>query len=249
MSLTTILVVVGLAVLVLAVLNRRALSNMLFAARAQVGELGRAVKNADPVANFKQAIDDGLDTIDRSKKSLETVATQVRSLNRQVEEGTKEKTRLENRIRAALANGDPNKTAAEYAIQLESVERNLKSNEDQLARTKQLYDGFAKTIESNQKKVADARREIADLGVQLEQSEREKELTRFAAEFDKGVDVGNGLADARSAIQARIDANRAAGDVAMSTSTQRQAELADEELERQQRADDILARFKEPAGN
>lgn len=247
MSLTTILAIVGIAVLVLAVLNRRALSNMLFAARAQVGELGRAVKNADPVANFKQAIDDGLDTIDRSKKSLETVAAQVRSLNRQIDEGTKEKTRLENRIRAALANGDPNKTAGEYAIQLESVETNLQSNEAQLARTKQLYDGFAKTIESNQKKVADARREIADLGIQLDQSEREKELTRFAAEFDKGVDVGAGLADARSAIQAKIDANRAAGDVVLSTSTQRQAELADEELERQQRADDILARFKQPA--
>jgi phage shock protein A len=248
MSLSTILVIVGIAFVALLLLNRRALGNMLFAARAQVGELGRAVKNADPVANFKQAIDDGLDTIDRSKKSLETVATQLRSLNRQLDEGTTEKTRLENRIRAALSNGDPNKTAADYALQLEAVERNLKANQEQKARTQQLYDGFAKTIESNQKKVAEARREIADLGIQLEQSEREKELTRFAAEFDKGVDVGAGLADARAAIQAKIDANRAAGDVALSTSTQRQAELADDELERQQRADDILARFKQPAG-
>jgi phage shock protein A len=247
--LSTALWIVGIAVVVLLVLNRRALGNMLFAARAQVGELGRAVKNADPVANYKQAIDDGLDTIDRSKKSLETVATQVRSLNRQVEEGQKEKARLENRIRAALNNGDPNKTATEYAIQLESVERNLGSNQEQLTRTKSLYDGFAKTIESNQKKVADARREIADLGVQLEQSEREKELTKFAAEFDKGVDLGNGLAEARASIQQKIDANRAAGDVALSTSTQRQAEMADEELERQQRAEDILARFKQPATN
>lgn len=245
---STILVIVGIAFVVLLSLNRKALGNMLFAARAQVGELGRAVKNVDPVANFKQVIDDGLNVISRSKKSLETVATQIRSLNRQIDEGTKEKTRLENRIRAALSNGDPNNTAAEYAIQLDSVERNLKANQEQKDRNQQLYDGFAKTIEDNQRLVAEARKEIVQLGVQLEQSERDKELTQFTTEFDKNVDVGAGLADARAAIQAKIDANRAVGDVAISTSTQRQAELADDNLEREQRAEAILARFKEPIG-
>ena len=247
MSLGTILGVVAVAFVVLLVLNRRAVLNMFSAARAQVGELGRLAKNADPLVMYKQVIDDGLDNIGKAKSSLETVRTQVRSLDRQTNDGRTEKTRLENRIRAALAGGDPNNTAFANAIQLESCERNLATNEEQLARTKGMYDNFTKTIELNQKKVQEARKEVQDLGIQLEQSEREKELVRFNAEFEKGVDVSGTLSEAREAVLRKIDANRAAGDVAADTSKQKAAELADEELERKQRADEILARFKTPA--
>jgi len=246
MNLTTILGIVAVAVVVLLLLNRKAFMNMFSALRAQVGEVGRAAKNADPLAMYRQVIDDGLDNIQKAKVSLETVRTQVRSLQRQVDDGTTEKTRLENRIKAALANGDPNNTASEYAIQLESVERNLETNVEQLERTKGMYDSFTKTIELNQRKVTEARKEVQDLGVQLEQSEREKELVRFNAEFEKGVDVSGTLSEAREAVLRKIDANRAAGDVAADTSKQKAAELADEELERKQRAEDILARFKQP---
>ena len=122
----------------------------------------------------------------------------------------------------------------------------MKSNQDQLGRSEEMYKNFVKQVETNQTKVSDARREARDLGLELEQSEREKELTTFARDFAKtnSVDLGGGLAEAREAVRQRIDQNRAAGDVALDLSRQGVAEASDDELERNQRADDILARFK-----
>jgi hypothetical protein len=46
----TVLVLVAVAVLVLAVVNRQALAKVLGFGRAQVGKVGRWAENADPLA-------------------------------------------------------------------------------------------------------------------------------------------------------------------------------------------------------
>lgn len=243
---TTILAVTSLVLLVMLILNKRAVKNIYSGASAQVGELGRWVKNADPLAIYKEAVDNGLENIEKSRKTLESIQGQVRSLKRQVQEGEQEQKRLTNRIEIALSKGDPNQTVKEYALQLESVERNLESNKSQLTRSEEMYNNFVKQIESNQKKVLDARREAKDLGLQLEESEREKELKTFATNFAKSsaFEFSDSLAEAKESIRQKIDQNRAVGDVALDLSRQGVAEASDEELERDQRAEDILARFK-----
>ena len=112
---TTFFGVVGVALVVLLVLNRRAVKNMFSGASAQVGELGRWAKNSDPLAIYKETVDNGLENIEKAKKTLEVCRGQVRSLERQVNEGTTEQKRLTNRIEAALNNGDTNNTAKDYA--------------------------------------------------------------------------------------------------------------------------------------
>ena len=128
-----------------------------------------------------------------------------------------------------------------------SVERNLSSNQEQLDRAREMYNNFVKQVNINQNKVLDARREAKELGLELEKSEREKELTTFARDFNasNSLDFGGNLAEAREAVKQKIDQNRSAGDVALDLSRQGVAEAADEELERNQRAEDILARFKQ----
>lgn len=240
------LVVVGLLGL-LAILNWRSFARLFGAASVQAGKVGRWAAEADPLAVFKERIDNGLDNISKAKKSLEGSAALVRTVQRQVDEGEKEQKRLSSRIKAAVDAGDPNNTATDYALQLAQVESNLESNKTQLARHKENHENFKNTIINEQRKVEAARREAASLGQELDQSEREKEFANYASDVQAGKFDTTGLDEAKEAVRRKIDQNRAAGDVARDLGRQGAAEAADEELERKAAAADILARFKKPA--
>lgn len=241
----TIVGILALAVVVLAILNRRALGRMIGAASAQVGEWGRAAQNADPMAIYRERIDDAVENGQAAQKSLESCKTLVNEVQGQVDSGLKEKARLETRIKTALANGDPNNTARGYAEQLAHVEEQLGKNQQQLAKHKTNYDNFLKKVRHYGRKVKELRQEAHELGIELEQSEREKEMNKdLQALQDLDTSFGGDLAQARAAVKQKIAANRAVGDVAADLSQQGLAEAADEDLERQAKADDILARFK-----
>lgn len=248
LTFTNILIVIGIGLVILAVLNRRSFKRLFSAASAQAGKVGRAAQEADPLAMYQEAVDDGVENIQRAKKGLEQSKALVRSVERQVNEGKKNQTRLTNRIQAAMDAGDPNDTCTEYALQLAEVEAGLATNTAQLKQHSESYNNFCKQVEMGQKKVAEARRKSQQLGIQLEQSKREKEMAQFAGEFSPGgFDEDGSLARAEQLINQKIDGNRAAGDVANDLSRQGLAEAADDELERQAAAADVLARFKKPA--
>jgi phage shock protein A len=245
----TILIVIVVALIVLAIVNRQALMRILGAARAQTGKLGRLAEKADPLALLQQAVDDGVSTLQHAKKGLEDCRALVRSVQRQVESGEKEKARLESRIQAVLAQGDPNHTAKEYALQLAEVERQLAINRQQLAKHEETYGNFAKQVEIGQKRVVEARRRAEELGIALEQSQREKELSQFASNFTFDPQgLTSGAAHAEELIRQQIDKNRAAGDVAVDLSRAALAQAADEETEREAEAAKILERFQKPQG-
>jgi phage shock protein A len=245
----TYLIVGGVVVLILAVLGGKPLFDRLFnAGRAQAGKLGRAAEAADPLALINQAVDDGVNSIQHAKEGLENCQTLVMSVQRQVDSGEKEKSRLEARIQAAMDSGDPNHTANDNALALAECEKHLEENKSQLEKHKATYQAFAKQVEMGQKRVVEARHKAADLGVQLEQSKREAEMATFAANFNFDPNaINSGTARAEELIQQQIDKNRAKGQVAADMSKQASAELADDELERQAAASKILERFKKPA--
>jgi phage shock protein A len=242
---TTIISVVIAAVVVLAILNRQALLRMIGAGRAQVGKLGRAVEESDPLSLLNQAVDDGVTSIQQAQRGLEQCASLVRSVQRQVDSGTKEQTRLTSRIKAVMEAGDTNNTARDYAIQLAEVEKQLVINQEQLAKHKESYENFAQQVQIGQKRVLEARRKASGLGVELEMSKREKEMASFAANFRFDPNqLNEGMSRAEELIQQQIDTNRAAGDVARDMSKQSLAEARDDEVERQAQADSILEKFK-----
>ena len=135
------------------------------------------------MALLNQAVDDGVASIQNAKKGLENYRTLILSVQRQVENGEKEKARLEARIREALDAGDPKHTAHEFAMMLADVEQNIVANREQLQRHKETYENFAKQVEVGQSHVLAARQKAELLGLELEQSKREKEMARFAQEF------------------------------------------------------------------
>lgn len=214
------------------------------AGAAQVNKLKRRANEADPIALLNQAVDDGVASIQNAKIGLENYRVLILSVQRQLENGEKEKARLEARIREVLQEGDPHRTAREYALMLADVEENITTNREQLARHKQTYDNFAKQVEVGQSRVLAARQKATLLGLELEQSKREKEMAQFARDFSFDPDgLNSDLARAEELIYQKIDANRAVGHVAEDLIKPILAESVDEEQERKTAAAKILERF------
>jgi phage shock protein A len=243
----TIFIAAALLVIFLTFVNYPAIRKIFGAGRAQVGKLGRMAEEADPLALLNQAVADGVNSIQNAKKGLENYRALISSVQRQVESGEKEKARMEARIQSAVESGDPNETAHEYALVLADVEQHLKTNREQLLKHQETYENFARQIEMGQAMVAAARLKAARLGLELEQSKREKEMAKFANDFAFDPNgLNTGMARAEELIYKKIDANRAVGEVAADLAKQALAEAADDEIDRRAAAAKILERFRKP---
>lgn len=237
--------VVAVIVLLLLVFNRRAFMRAIGAGQAQVDKLGRAIGNADPLALYTKKVEDEVERLGTYKTSLEKIAANVRSLNRQIEQDTIRKQQLESRIQTALGSSN-DKAAREYALQLQHVEEQMETNNAQLKTTQGMYDNFKSQVIASERNINDARQDARSLGIQLEQSKAEKEMASFAQEFQGMSRNLDDLADLKGKVLNQIDSNRAAVDVAADTGENIKMEMEMQETERQQKADSILARYKKP---
>lgn len=241
-------VVVLLVVAALSPPARRLLKSIGGYAGAQADNAAEAVANADPLGVYKTQIANAVENGRNATRVVEKAAKQLESLQRQIADDLKEQARLTNRLQAVIANGDPNKTAEKYALDLERVEGNLKVNQEQLATAQETYDDNLKLVEKYERDVSAARKDAEALGFQLQQSNAEKELVQMNAALRDQLNLGD-LAQARQRVQAQIDANRGGTRAARDLSRQGLAEEADEELERKERAAAVLARFQKPAAD
>lgn len=240
----TLLFALAVLAVVLAIINFPAIARFLGIGRARAVRPGRGIEGADPLALLNQAVEDGVTSIQNAKKGLEHYGGLISSVQRQVESGEKEKVRLEGRIQEILRSGDPARTASEFALVLADVEQNLRTNREQLRKHKEIAENLARQVELGQAKVAAARLKAARLGLELEQSEREKQMASFASAFSfnpEGLDTD--LARAEELINQKIDENRAAGHVTADIAKQAFAG-AEEELERRVAAAEILERLR-----
>ena len=135
-------------------------------------------------AELDRLIEKGLEDIAKAKADLEAEKELVINSQRRVDQNAAEETRLANRIKAALGNGDPQGTAKEFALSLAHVREQLASNAAQLATHKANYEAFAKSVEAGQRRVLEAKRKAKDLGLELKVSEREAKLAGLAEEFN-----------------------------------------------------------------
>lgn len=263
-----VLVVLGLV----ALLNFRALKRLWGAGSVQVGKVGRWASSKDPLAVYQERIDEGTEKIGKAKGFLGQAGGEVRSARRAVTEATQEVTRLNSRIDTAEAAGDPNHTVESYALQLADAEEKLGhapegttlkpdgtfegqavNPSDQgagaigrLYRAVVRFDGFSASVLEGQTQVEEARKEARELGMELEQSQREKEMNQFANSFNPNGFMGDegGLKDARDKLKQQIDDNRGSGDADAALNVSRTNEAKDRELDRKARAAEILAARK-----
>jgi phage shock protein A len=240
----TVLITLVLLLILLVLVNTPSLIRASRGGAAASKRLGKRLEEADPLVFLNQAVDDGVASIQNAKKGLEDYRALILSVQRQVENGEKEKARLESRIQEAIDAGDPNRTAQEFAIMLADVEQNIAANREQLQRHKETYENFARQVEIGQQRVLEARQKATLLGLELEQSKREKEMARFARgfSFDPN-ELHTDIVRAEELIYQKIDANRAVGRVAEDLAKPLLGGSVDEETERQAAASKILERF------
>ena len=243
MSLGTILVVAGIVVALLLVLNRQAVVNFLTAGRAQVGAAGRAALNADPVAVFQQQAEDASHQLGEQIKSLEKATGVTKLLQNQVSGDEKEAARLEGRIKQVLANGDPNKQAENYALQLARLREHLSKNQEQLAAQQESTKQLAKGIDLNRRKVQDLGERVRQKGQQLAMTEAMKNANAAFTKFTN-TDLFSGLKSTEDEIDRRIAENEAAVEVGQHMSADALGAMQDDEDARKAEAQEILAGFQ-----
>ena len=235
--------VVLVLVAVLAVLNFRSLKRLWGAASVQAGKVGRWAKSQDPLAVYQERIDEGTEKIAKGRQFLASAAGEVRTSTRKVQELEQEVAQLNNRIDTAERNGDPNNTMEGYALDLADADERLAKARAKLERDTARFNSFSAAINEGKEQVEQARKEARELGMQLEQSQREKEMNEFAASFSPNNVFGdNSLAEARDALQRQIDENQGAGDADAALNQRAAREAKDRELDRKAKAQAILAR-------
>lgn len=245
-------IVVGLVVLVvLAAVSppaRRFFKALGLWGGAQADKAGSAVLNADPLGILKTQIANSAEQGKQANAVVEAAAKQLVSLENQIADDLKEQQRLTTRIESILAKGDPNGNAPKYAADLARVEEHLKVNQDQKVLAQQQYDDNLKLVERFEREIAEARKDASDLGLQLQQSEAEKNLHQMSAALKDKLSVGD-LAEARQRVKDQINSNRGSARAARDLNRIGLAEEEDVELERSAAADAILARFKKPSAD
>ena len=236
---TGIVVVLGLIL----IFNIRAFKQLFGVGKAQAGKLARAAEQIDPVAMYREKIEEATDNLRTAKDSLVRVKGLIASVERQVSDGKTEIARLDARIKLALQEGNEGR-AAEYVQQLQTAKENLKQNEAQLVAHNGSYQAFLKQVQSAQSKIIGAKRDAEKLGTQLEISKVEAEISDINQRFSAKADPLDEATRYRDGIQKQIDQNRAKGQVSNDVNSDLVLEEAEDAKLREMETKSILDEYK-----
>jgi phage shock protein A len=222
---------------------RRFVKSSLGLISAKVSSAAETISGSDPLGQHRARIADAAEKCRDASKIVDRSAIQIATLERQIANSTSEKSRLENRIKLALGNGDPNNTCEGYALQLERVESSLESDTATKSAAEDHYNENVALVEQSQRNISEARKEAEILGFHLEQSTAERELTTLSASLHETLS-GSDLSESRRKVLSQIDSNRGVIKSARELNRFGASERADDEAERKARAASILNRFK-----
>jgi len=240
-------VVIGILCLVL-IFNIRAFKQLFGVGRAQAGKLARAAEALDPVAMYREKIEQATENLRVAKESLVRVKGLVATVERQVATDKAEIKKLDARIKLALQENDEAK-AAEYVLQLQSAKESLKQNEEQLAIHTTSYQAFLKQVRSSQAKILNARKEAEKLGAQLEIAKAEAEISTINQRFSPNADPLDEAVKFKQDIQKQIDHNRAQGQVGIDMNSDLAKEDEEEAKVKAAEAQAILEQYKKEIVN
>lgn len=238
-----LVVVVLLVVWAFSPSGRRLLKSIANVGNAAADGAAEKLNATNALGIYKTQIANAVESGRRANAAVELAAKQKVALDRQIADNLKEQRMLTTRIQSVMDNGDPNNTAEGYAAQLARVEEELAKNQEQKKLADQQYEDNLKMVEKFQREIDNARKDANTMGIELERSQAEKELTQLTASLKDKLNLGE-VSEARKRVQDQIDANRGASQAARDLSRQGLAEESDAELERKAAAASVLARFK-----
>lgn len=241
--LSTVVGVIAIILLAVLMFNFRAFKQLFGVGKAQAGKLARAAEALDPVAMYREKIDEATENLRNAKESLIRVKGLIASVERQVADGKAEVARLDARIKLALQENNEAK-AAEYVQQLQSVKMQLEQNEHQLVSHNGSYQTFLKQVQAAQAKILNARREAEKLGTQLEISKAEAEIGDINQRFSGAADPLDAALKYKGDIQKKIDQNRARGQVSSDVNADLVKEEEEDNKIKEMEAKAILEQYK-----
>lgn len=196
--------------------NSKAVRDVLSAGRAQLGELGTAAQNADPVAMMNQAIRDQQAALDKAVAELEDSGASVAILQDQVKEDLREVKLQENNLKNSLKDDpeDVGGMGAEYVMKLEAAKKRYEEDNTLFVNAQKLHaDNIAK-FRAAQTAITAAQERARNLGASIKSSETGAKIARIAKTFNVDVSgLDNKLAEVEKAARQVIARNNAVSTV------------------------------------
>jgi phage shock protein A len=221
------------------------LSKVWRAFRAQLNKIANIFFESDPIAVMQLEVDQATERLKEGRKGLEMYRGLVETVARQLATGKSNAAQLEAQIKAHLKAGNRD-VAGQLALQLQKVQNELASNENQLQMHEQAYQNNLLKIQKANKDIIKVREKIQRYHAELKMSAAEAEIAQISESFDMNVTTDFGQIEA--VIQRQIDTNRGRARVAADMSAKGIEEIKAEEAAEMAMAEDLLSKFEVQLG-
>lgn len=211
------------------------------ALKAQFNKLANYFWTADPIAQMQYEYDLAVEQLKEGRQGLEQYRALVERVSRQVAKEEKRETTLGAKIKAYLKAGNRER-AAQFALELQSVRRELAENRGQLEMHEKAYNNNLRKIKNASGKLAKVREKIQKYDAELKMSRAEAEVAKLSESFD--FDMTTDFGQIEAVIEDKINLNRAKARVAADMSGEGMEEIEAEEAMESALAEDALREFE-----
>ncbi len=213
--------------------------------RAQLNKLANVFWTADPIAQMQYEYDRAVDQLREGRQGLEQYRAMVDRVGRQVNNGKARCAELEARTTALLQAGQ-REAAADTALQLQHVQKDVAENEAQLKMHEEAYNNNLTKVKHATKKLATVKEKIQKYDAELKMSRAEAEMAKLAQDFN--FDVTTDFGQVEEVIQDKIGLNRARARVAADLSGQGLEQIKQEQAVEKAQAEMALQQFEAQMG-
>ena len=215
------------------------------ALRAQLNKLANFFYGADPVAQMQYEYDRAVEQLKEGRQGLEQYRALVDRVGRQAKTSRDRATELEAKTKAFLQAGNRD-AAAECALQLQKVQKDLAEHEAQLKMHEDAYNNNLLKVKHSTHKLAEVKEKIQKYDADLKMSRAEAELANLAKDFN--FDVTTDFGAAEQIIQDQIGLNRAKARVSADLSGQGLEQVKAEQAMEKASAEIALQQFEAQMG-
>jgi phage shock protein A len=215
------------------------------ALKAQLNKLANMFWTADPIAQMQYEYDKAVDQLKDGRVGLEQYRALVERVSRQVANGKARAGELEAKTKAFLQAGQRD-AAAECALQLQKVQKDVAENEAQLKMHEDAYNNNITKIKHASHKLQEVREKISKYDAELKMSRAEAEIAKLAEDFNFNVTTDFGQIE--QVIQDKISLNRAKVRVAADLSGEGLEQVKQEQALEKAQAEMALQQFETQMG-
>jgi phage shock protein A len=213
--------------------------------RAQMNKLANIFWTADPVAQMQYEYDKAVEQLKDGRQGLEQYRALVDRVGRQVATGRARVAEMEAKTKALLQAGQ-REGAAECAMQLQRLQKDLAENEGQLKMHEEAYTNNLTKVKHATKKLGEVKDKIHKYDAELKMSRAEAEMAHLAQDFN--FDVTTDFGQIEQVLQDKIGLNRAKARVSADLSGQGLEQIKQEQVVEKAQAEIALQQFEVQMG-